>query len=112
MGDPLAKGPEGQEGGHGRRGRLVRPGRRSEYRASSVAVCESGGEEGEEGDELGGGGVGGYGAQDCAADSEDEVEDLDPYALESCRMRRFAPKGGRGRGSGIRFVLYFRRGRW
>lgn len=76
---------------------MVRADWRPEYSASSVAICGPGGEEGEEGDELGGGRVGRYGAQDRAADSEDEVEDPDSNALESCCIR--------GKGSAL---LYFR----
>ena len=66
---------------------MVRAGRRPEYCASSVAICGSGGEEGEEGDELGSRRVGRYGAQDCAADSEDEVEDTNANAVESCCIK-------------------------
>ena len=57
-----------------------------------MAICGSGGAESKEGDELGGGRVGRYGAQDRTADSEDEVEDTDPDALESCCIRG---KGGK-----------------
>ena len=66
---------------------MVRASRRSEHRASSVAVCESGREESEEGDELGSGRVGRYGAQDGAAHSEDEVEGPDRDAMEPRRMK-------------------------
>lgn len=91
MGDALAERAKRKERSHGGRGRVVRAGRRSEYRASPVAVCELGGAEGEAGDELGGRGVGGYGAQDCAADSDDEESDSDAVAVESgclSEMRR------------------------
>lgn len=91
MGDSLATGAEGKEGGHGRGGCVVRAGWRPEHGASSVAVCGSGGEEGAEGDELGGGRVGRYGAQDRAADSENEVEDPDPDAVEPGCMREGGP---------------------
>ena len=67
---------------------MVRAGWRPEYGASSVAICESGGEEGEERDELGSRRVGRYRTQDRAADSEDEVEDTDANAVESCCMKR------------------------
>ncbi len=87
MGDSLAAGTEGEKRGYGGGGGMVCPGWRLEHCASSVAVCESGGEESEEGAELGSGRVGRYGAQDRAAHPEDEIEDTHPHAVESRRMR-------------------------
>ena len=95
MGNPLATGTKGEERGDGGGGSMVRTNRRPEHRTSSVAVREFGGEEGEEGDELGRGRVGRYGAQDRAADSDDEVEDIDAHALESRCIKDGKGKGGR-----------------
>lgn len=92
MGNPLATGTEGEERGYGGSGGMVCAGWRLEHRTSSVAIRGSGGEEGKEGDELGGGRVGRHGAQDRAAHSEDEVEDTDSDALESCCIRGLGGK--------------------
>ena len=66
---------------------MVRAGWRPEYCTSSMAICESGGEEGTERAELGSRRVGRYGAQDRAADSKDEVEDTNAHAMESCCIK-------------------------
>ena len=60
---------------------------RSEYSASSVAVCGSGGKEGEEGVELGRRGLGRDGAQDGAPDSDDEESSVGAVTMESRWMR-------------------------
>lgn len=86
MGNALAERVEGQAGSDGRSRSLVRADRRSEHGASSMAVCEPGGEEGEEGDELGRRGVGRYGAQDGAANPDDEEPGAGSDAVESGRL--------------------------
>ena len=59
----------------------------SKYRASSVAICGSGGKEGEERVELGRRGLGRDGAQDGTPDSDDEESSVGAVAMEPCWMR-------------------------
>ena len=96
MGDSLAEGVEGPQGGHGRGWGLVCADRRFEYGPSPLAICGSGGKKGTKGDELGCGGVGRDSAQDSTFDSDDEEQDFDTNAMESGSLRG-SPLGVCGR---------------
>ena len=61
---------------------MVCPDWGSQYRASSVAVCRSGGEEGKARVKLGRRGLGRDGAQDGAPDPDDEESSSGADALE------------------------------
>lgn len=62
---------------------MVRSDWRLEHRASSLAICRSGGAENQTREELDGGGMGRYRSQDCSIDPDYEVKDLDSHAMES-----------------------------
>lgn len=69
---------------------MVLPDWRFKHCASSLAICRSGGTKNQKRAELGCRGMGRHRSQDRAADSDDEEQDINSYALEPCWLNRLS----------------------
>ena len=65
---------------------MVRADWRTQYRASPLAICRSGGAQVKEGKELERGRLGRHSPQDCSSNPDHAEQDLNPNAVVTCEV--------------------------